>query len=284
MWTWVNASTGMIYWKDFTMIEICIAGVNGRMGRTVAREAVNSGFKVVGAIDSPDSGAIGQSLASVGIIDSPILISSPRNLGHACASADVYISFASPNAEMENLPVVADMEIPLVVGTTGFSNEQMKTIQNDIEGKVPAVIAPNFALGVNIFYRLARECKVFPKEYDFSISEIHHTGKKDSPSGTAKKIGEVISDIRGYSENVYGRRGFSPRDPTELEILSMRTGGVPGIHDLVIAGPNEMIRIEHISFSRSVFAQGALYSAEWIYDQKEPGIYSMDDVLDCIGR
>jgi len=95
----------------------------------------------------------------------------------------------------------------------------------------------------------------------------------------AKKLGDLVSEARGYSEVVHGREGLSERQKGELEILSIRAGGVPGVHDLLISGPHEMIRVEHIAFSRRVFAQGALYAAEWVCKQTEPGIYGMDDVL-----
>jgi 4-hydroxy-tetrahydrodipicolinate reductase len=134
-------------------------------------------------------------------------------------------------------------------------------------------------VGVNIFFQLAKALKPFPPEYNFSISEIHHTGKKDAPSGTAKKLGEILADIRGYSTIVHGREGISPRRPEELEISALRAGGVPGIHDLIVAGPYEMLRIEHTAFSRSVFAQGAVYAAEWVSKQNQAKIFSMEDVL-----
>jgi 4-hydroxy-tetrahydrodipicolinate reductase len=134
-------------------------------------------------------------------------------------------------------------------------------------------------VGINILFKLTQALNAFPKEYDFSISEIHHTGKKDAPSGTAKKLGEIIADSRGYTRTVYGREGMSPRQPEELEITTLRAGGVPGIHDLIVAGPYEMLRIEHTAFSRSVFAQGAVYAAEWISRQTLPEIFSMEDVL-----
>jgi 4-hydroxy-tetrahydrodipicolinate reductase len=155
----------------------------------------------------------------------------------------------------------------------------MQRVRDAVSGRVPAIFSPNFALGVNILFKLAQVLKSFPPEYNFSISEIHHTGKKDAPSGTAKKLGEIIAGIRGYSTIVHGREGISPRKPEELEISAFRAGGVPGIHDLIVAGPYEMLRIEHTAFSRSVFAQGAVYAAEWINKQSEPKIFTMEDVL-----
>jgi 4-hydroxy-tetrahydrodipicolinate reductase len=148
-----------------------------------------------------------------------------------------------------------------------------------MSGKVPSVFSPNYSVGVNILFKLTEALKAFPQGYDFSINEIHHTGKKDAPSGTAKKLGEIVSNVRGYKKIVSGREGLSPRLPEELEITALRAGGVPGIHDLIVAGPYEMLRIEHIAFSRNVFAQGAVYAAEWLSKQNEPKVFSMSDVL-----
>lgn len=261
------------------MLKLCVAGASGRMGSTLIKEAVNRGYRIVGAVVAPDDVTVGKSLAEAGICSSDIEIVGSSHLREAAEPADVYISFTSPAAEISNLPIVADLGKGVVMGTTGFTDEQMRKVRNAISGKVPAVFAPNFALGVNILFKLAQLCKAFPPDYDFSITEIHHTGKKDAPSGTAKKLGEIVSEVRGYSEVVHGREGLSPRTQKELEVLSLRAGGVPGIHDLIIAGPHEMLRIEHTAFSRNVFAQGALYAAEWVCKQTKPGIYSMEDIL-----
>jgi len=265
--------------RDSTMLRLCVAGASGRMGSTLLREAVNRDYRIVGAVAASDDVAVGKSLAKAGVCSSDIKIVAPSNLRKAAEPADVYISFTSPTAEVSNLPVVADLGKRIVMGTTGFTDEQMRKIRNVVSGKVPAVFAPNFALGVNILFKLAQLCKAFPPDYDFSITEIHHTGKKDAPSGTAKKLGEIVSAVRGYSKVVHGREGLSRRAPKELEVLSLRAGGVPGVHNLIIAGPHEMLRIEHTAFSRNVFAQGALYAAEWVHKQTKPGIYSMADVL-----
>jgi 4-hydroxy-tetrahydrodipicolinate reductase len=165
------------------------------------------------------------------------------------------------------------------LGTTGFTPDQNRQVIADMSGKVPAVFSPNYSVGVNILFKLAEQLKAFPAGYDISLSEIHHTGKKDAPSGTAKKLEQIISQVRGYNKMVYGREGVSPRQPAELESVAIRAGGVPGIHDIIVAGPNEMLRVEHTAFSRNVFAQGAVLAADWISRQNEPKLYSMADVL-----
>ncbi len=249
------------------------------MGSTLIREAVARDFKVVGAVAAKDDPNIGKTLREAGICDLDVKIADPSRLAEAAANADVYMTFTTPEAEVINLPITADLGKRIVMGTTGFTAEQMKKIEDYVSVRVPAVFSPNYAIGINILFKLLHMMKIFPSSYDFSIVEVHHSGKKDAPSGTAKKIGEIISKVRGYSSTVHGREGLNARKPSELEIMAIRAGGVPGIHEVIVAGPYEMIRIEHTAFSRSVFAQGALYAAEWIHKQEKPGIYSMDDVL-----
>ncbi len=261
-------------------VALCVAGALGKMGRTIIEEAVKNDCRVVGAIETEEHRSIGKTLKQVGIGDHEVKIKPPSKIPQACREADAYISFTTPDAELSNLPKVAETGINIIVGTTGYTKKQMRSIHSEIANEVTAVFAPNFALGINLMYRLASACDVLPDGYDFSITEVHHNEKKDAPSGTAKRLSEIISDLRGYTEMVNGREGFSPRMENELEVLSVRTGGVPGVHDLIIAGPDEMIKIEHVSFSRRVFAQGALYAARWAVKHDEPGIFSMADVLE----
>jgi 4-hydroxy-tetrahydrodipicolinate reductase len=261
------------------MLKLCVAGASGRMGQAIIQEATSKNFEVVGAVEAKDHPAIGKTLKQLGITNSDVCVVGPENLCDAVADADVYITFTSPIAEVLNLPLVAKLGKKIVLGTTGFSEEQNQQIRQAVEGKVAAVFSSNFSLGVNIFFKLAEDLKAFPQEYNFSISEIHHTAKKDAPSGTALRLGEIISGIRGYTSTVHGRQGTSLRKPNELEIEAIRAGGVPGIHTLIVAGPFEMLRIEHVAFSRNILAQGAVIAAEWVSRQNNPGIYSMATVL-----
>ena len=261
------------------MVRICVAGATGRMGSTLIREAISRGFEVVGAVAAPDDPNVGRSLREAGVCASEVVIMDPSKLEEAVRDAEVYLTFTTPAAEVENVPAVANLGRRIVMGTTGFTEEQMKIVRDAVSSRVPAVFSPNFALGVNILLKMIDVLRAFPEDYHFSIVEAHHAGKKDAPSGTARRIGELISKVRGYSKIVYGREGLNPRRPGELEILSVRAGGVPGIHNIIIAGPHEMIKIEHTAFSRRVFAQGALYAAEWVLRQDKPGVYTMENVL-----
>ncbi len=261
------------------MLKLCVAGAAGKMGRAVIQEATAKGHEIVGAIEVNADPAVGKTLRQLGIANSDTCVVGTEGLYGAVEDADVYITFTTAAAEVKNLPLVAKLGKPIVLGTTGFTEEQNRLIRNAVERAVPAVFSPNYSVGINVLFKLADVLKAFPPDYHFSISEIHHTAKKDAPSGTAVKLGEIISSLRGYTATVHGREGTSVRKPEELEIVAMRAGGVPGIHDLIVAGPYEMLRIEHTAFNRNVFAQGAVYAAEWLTKQTDPGIYSMATVL-----
>jgi 4-hydroxy-tetrahydrodipicolinate reductase len=261
------------------MLRFCVAGAAGRMGNAVIREALAKNHQISGAVEASDNPCIEKTLRELGICNSNTRILSSDRIGEAVKDADVYITFTVPSAEIKNIPAVAALSKRIVLGTTGFTEEQTRQIGEVVQDRVPAVFSPNFSVGVNIFFSLAKKLNAFPQDYTFSISEIHHTGKKDAPSGTAKKLGQIIADLRGYTQMVHGRDGISLRQPEELEITTLRAGGIPGIHDLIVAGQYEMLRIEHTAFSRSVFAQGAVYAAEWLSRQSKNRIFSMEDVL-----
>jgi 4-hydroxy-tetrahydrodipicolinate reductase len=249
------------------------------MGNAIITEAIAKGHQIVGAIEAPNNPSIGKTLRELGITNSDTQILGSDNLNDAVQEADTYLTFTVPSAEITNIPAVANLGKRIILGTTGFTPEQNRQVVNAMTGKVPAVFSPNYSLGVNIMFKLAEALKAFPSGYDFSINEIHHIGKKDAPSGTAKKLGEIIANTRGYIKVVSGREGISPRQVGELEITALRAGGVPGIHDLIVAGPYEMLRLEHTAFSRNVFAQGAVYAAEWLSKQNESKVFNMADVL-----
>jgi 4-hydroxy-tetrahydrodipicolinate reductase len=259
------------------MLNLCIAGL-GRMGKAIIHEAVAKGHQISGVIEASSCPVVGKSLRELGVCNSETRLLSAEQIREALQNSDVFISFSAPAADLVNVPIAASMGKRIILGTTGFTSEQNKQVTAAMDG-VPAVFSPNYSIGVNVLFKLAEQLRVFPAGYDVSLSEIHHTGKKDAPSGTARKIEQIISQARNYNKTVYGREGSSPRQTGELESVALRAGGVPGIHDIIVAGPNEMLRIEHTAFSRDVFAQGAVLAAEWISKQTQPKIYSMADVL-----
>jgi 4-hydroxy-tetrahydrodipicolinate reductase len=263
------------------MIKLCIAGATGRMGKTLIKEAKESQFSIVGAVTSNKNPNIGKTLKELNLDSSNTTLVGPSGIKYALEEADIYVSFTNTEAELENIPVVAEHGVKIVTGTTGFNENEIKLLESLVSNKVPAVFAPNFSLGVNVLLKILEPLSLLPNSFDISIVEAHHTGKKDAPSGTANAIGDVVSRLKGYDSLVHGRSGISPRKSNDIEIMSVRAGGIPGTHQIIVAGPYEMIKIEHTAFTRSVFAHGALLVAEWISGVSQPGLYSLDDVLEA---
>jgi len=259
-------------------IRLCVVGADGRMGQEVLR-AAGDDFQITGAITHHGSPNEGRTLDELGLPQRGISIEGPDSLQKYLTCSDVYLSFTIPEAEMSNIPIAAKMGKKIVMGTTGFSEEQMTRITRDIDGKTEAVLATNFSIGINFIAGVLSKTAQLPPEFDTSLMEIHHTGKIDSPSGTALYLSDIVKSTRGYSREIHGRSGKGKRLPDEMEVVAMRAGGVPGIHEVVFAGPNEMIRLEHTAFSRRVFADGALLAARWLMEISDRKIHSMREVL-----
>lgn len=263
-------------------LRVCLIGATGRMGTLVAREATGTGgkFEITGAVAAADEPNLGKTLRELGGGQSETRVSPPTKLADLLRGSDVCISFASAQAEVSNIDAVANGKVPYVSGTTGLSPQQKKQVSAAIVGKVPAVIASNFSVGANLLIAMSASLKGLPQSFDVSIVEAHHSGKADAPSGTALSIADEVSRARGYTKTVSGRSGISKRTPEELEVLSLRGGGTPGIHTVHAFGPHEMITLEHVAFSRAAFALGALHAAEWVTQKgREPRIYGMAEVL-----
>ena len=253
------------------MTRIAITGALGRMGTLIIQEAAKikdmqlvAGFDVVGAGKALPSGII--------VKDAAELESALRE-----SKADVLIDFTIAKAAVNNVCTAASLGINLVVGTTGFSAEQHLQMKKAIEGHVAAVITPNFSLGVNVFWKLVADAAAALKDYDIEIIEAHHNQKKDAPSGTALATVQAIKMALGEKEIVYGREGVMPRGK-EIGVHAVRGGDIVGDHTVLFAGPGERLEIKHQAHSRTAFASGAVRAADWVVG-KEPGIYSMADVL-----
>jgi len=253
------------------MTRIAIAGALGRMGTLIIQEAAKAkDMQLVAGLDAIGAGAAlpgGVIVKDASQLESVLRESRP----------DVLIDFTIAKAAVNNVCTAAGLGINLVVGTTGFSQEQHSQMKNAIDGHVAAVITPNFSLGVNVFWKLVADAAAALKDYDIEIIEAHHNQKKDAPSGTALATVQAIKMALGEKEIVYGREGVMPRGK-EIGVHAVRGGDIVGDHTVLFAGSGERLEIRHQAHSRTAFASGAVRAAEWVVG-KEPGIYSMADVL-----
>lgn len=261
------------------MINAAVVGACGRMGSLITENITSSSeMQLVAAFDLGSIGTDAGEFAHVGKLG--VLVSDVKDLGAVLkkTKADVLIDFTAACATVVNAPIAAECGVNLIIGTTGLSPEQKDLIEEAVrKNSIRAVISPNFSVGVNVFFKLIREAAKHLADYDIEIVEAHHNQKKDAPSGTALRAADVISEVLGGKEYVYGREGIAPRGK-EIGIHALRAGDITGDHTVLFAGNSERIEIRHMAHSRQIFARGAVRAAEWVCKQK-PGIYNMDDVL-----
>ena len=265
------------------MLNIAITGVTGRMGRILVQAiaaAPDDEFVLSAAIQHSKSNLVGTDagqLSGVGQLDVPIVASLEQ------ANFDLLIDFTLVEPCLKNLEYCRSHNKMMVIGTTGFDEQQKLTIK-EAGQDIGIVFAPNMSVGVNLcFHLLKKMTQVLGNDADIEIIETHHRHKLDAPSGTALKLGEVIADTMGHDLQdcaVYGREGIgNPRSAKEIGFATVRAGDVVGDHTVLFASEGERLELSHKASSRMTFAKGALRAATWLKSQPA-GLYDMQDVLD----
>ena len=259
-----------------------VTGAAGRMGgRIISIIDETEGIELAGAVESEGSEAIGKDAGEISGIGR-ICVEIVSSLEDVMSNGDVLIDFTFPDVTLKNMEVVRKFKKAAVIGSTGFSDGQVSDLK-DIAGTVPTVFAPNMSVGVNVMMKLVSQAaKIIGDSFDIEIVETHHKMKKDAPSGTAMKLGEVLAESVGrkLSEvGVFERQGMiGERKPDEIGIQTLRGGDVVGDHTVYFYGSGERLEVTHRATSRDTFATGAVRGALWIVD-KQPGLYDMHDVL-----
>ncbi|MCI4624662.1 MAG: 4-hydroxy-tetrahydrodipicolinate reductase [Candidatus Magnetoovum sp. WYHC-5] len=195
---------------------------------------------------------------------------------------EVVIDFTSIQSTMENLNVCEDYRKPIIIGTTGFKEDELNVIRQKSKN-IPVVLSPNMSVGINLLFKILGEvATVLGDDYDVEVVEAHHRLKKDAPSGTALKLAQVIADalLRDFDQNaVFCRKGLiGERKQKEIGIQTVRAGDIVGEHTVLFGGLGERIEITHKASSRDTFAHGALRAALWLRG-KGAGMYDMQDIL-----
>ncbi len=266
------------------MVNVVISGIMGRMGRTIGRLSYEDPeVNIVGGLESPDCvhfhNYVGEVL-NIEDLKAPIT----SDLSEIIEQADVIIDFAgSPEAVLGHLRLAGadEKKKGFVIGTTGFKEDEIEEIR-EISKNIPVVLAPNMSIGVNLLFKLIEEAAkaLKGKGFDIEVVEMHHRYKKDSPSGTAVKIVEILKEATGINKVIYGREGIyeNGRPEDEIAVFALRGGDVVGEHTVIFAGLGERIELTHKAGSRDIFGKGAVEAAKWVKD-KPPGLYDMMDVL-----
>lgn len=261
--------------------RIAIAGVAGRMGRTLVELAsADSGVIFVAGFEAADSPFIGQDagllagLGAVGVAVEPDAALDAHEF-------DVLIDFTTPAATLAHLAQCVRGDRRIVIGTTGFG-PQRALIEAAAE-QIGIVFAPNMSVGVNLCFKLLElAATVLGDDVDIEIIEAHHRHKLDAPSGTAVRMGEIVAAALGRDLAncaVYGRQGISgPRDRQTIGFSTVRAGEIVGDHTVMFVGAGEQVEITHRAANRATFAGGALRAARWLTG-RDAGLYDMQDVL-----
>jgi len=263
-------------------MNVAIIGAAGRMGtRLIHAVRETKGLTLSGAVERnghPQLGMDAGLIAGAGELGVPLT----SDLDAAVASADVLIDFTFPEVTLNNLTVCTRHGKMLVSGSTGFTPEQKQQVEKFAKS-IPVVLAPNMSVGVNACFKLLKEAaNILGDDFDVEIVELHHNKKKDSPSGTAVRMGEVVAQALGRDYNQvanYHREGMcGERTHAEIGMQTVRGGDIVGEHTVYFIGMGERIEISHRAMSRDMFARGAARACVWL--QKQPaGLYDMQDVL-----
>lgn len=263
-------------------VKIGVTGAGGRMGKMLI-EAIAAAPEVelVAAIERSGSSLVGTDageLAGIGKIGIKVV----ADLHQVIEDIDVLIDFSVPQATLANARICADFHKKLVIGTTGFSDEQ-KTELLTAKDATALCMSANYSSGVNLCFKLLETAaKILGDDYDVEVYEAHHRHKIDAPSGTALRMGEVLAESLGRDLNavaVYGREGQTgAREHDTIGFATVRGGDVVGDHTVMFMADGERIEISHKASSRMAFARGAVRAAQWLNGQKV-GLFDMQDVL-----
>ncbi|NOZ82716.1 MAG: 4-hydroxy-tetrahydrodipicolinate reductase [Euryarchaeota archaeon] len=271
-------------------MRVAVAGALGRMGSGIVRKVVQQeDMQLVAAIEAPGRAEAGRRLGELlGIPGLEVRLSSAEELGEVLRSsgAQVLIDFTNPEASVAAAETAAEAGVDLVIGTTGFTEEQKRRIEEAVRRHgVAAVLSPNMSPGMNVFFLLVRRLAELLPEYEVEVVELHHRHKKDSPSGTALRIGEVIAQARGVSLEECARYGRGreiaeeERDRREICFHALRAGDAAGEHTVLFAGEGERIELVHRAHSRECFISGAIRAARFVVSAEKGRVYSTLDVL-----
>ncbi len=255
-------------------MKVAIAGAGGRMGQALIEAVQADGaLSLAAVLDAPGTAPIGREVAGVRV---------SSEVDAAVAACDVFIDFTRPEGTLRHLEACLKRGRAMVVGTTGFSPRELERVR-DAGLRIPIVLSPNFAVGVNVLFALAASAaKALGDGYDVEIIEAHHRHKVDAPSGTALKLGEVIAKAlkRPLKENfISGRNGdVGERPAKQIGFHAVRGGDIVGEHTALFAGLGERLELTVRSQSRMTYAAGAVRAAKWLRG-RPAGLYDMADVI-----
>ena len=261
-------------------VRAVVVGAAGKMGSRILHVIQETpAIEVCRAVERVDHPSVGKDIGEiVGLGRIGVTLEGDLKK----KGGDVIINFTNPQSSLESLEFARENGLAAVIGTTGLNPDQMNRL-NELSKSVRCVFSPNMSVGMNVMFRVVQEiARVLGPEYDVEIVEAHHRLKKDAPSGTAVRLGELIAKATGREfgrVGVYGRKGMvGERTREEIGMQVIRAGDIVGDHTVLFGGMGERLEVTHRAHSRDNFARGAVRAALWVVDQPN-GLYDMQDVL-----
>ena len=265
------------------MIRTAVIGAAGRMGRMLVAQIMGDPqLALAGATEYAGALAIGQDAAVLaGLAPSGVVVTD--DLRAALENADAVIDFSSPDSTRQTVRIAAELGVCMVIGTTGLPAEDRDAISQAANSGSRIVFAPNMSIGVNLLFHLCgKVASTLGSDYDIEVVEMHHNRKKDAPSGTAVRLGEILAESAGldYAQDIrHGREGnVGARTQREIGMHAIRGGDVVGDHTIIYATDGERVELTHKASSRETFTKGALRAVKFLATA-EPGLYDMQAVL-----
>jgi 4-hydroxy-tetrahydrodipicolinate reductase len=263
-------------------VKAIVIGAAGRMGiRLLWAIHETAHIYLAGAVERKDHPFLGRDAGEVAGMEKwevPLA----GDLREVISSGEVILDFTNAEAALRNFQVAAEKGKGAVIGSTGFSSVQMDEVKA-LARKVPCVLSPNMSVGVNVMFKFVGDlARVLGDDFDMEVIEAHHRMKKDAPSGTAMKIGQILAQaVNRNLEQVgnFARKGIiGERKKSEIGMQTIRAGDIVGEHTVIFGGMGERLEFTHRAHSRDNFARGAVRAAGWVVKQP-PGLYDMQDVL-----
>jgi len=264
------------------MTKVVVAGAAGRMGREIVRYLREAtGLSLYGAVEQPGP-SLGQDAGLLAGLGESLGVKVQGSLAAVLAGADVVIDFTGPEASADHAELCGERGVAMVIGATGFTPQSRARVEASA-GRIPIVLSPNMSVGVNVLFELVRQAaRALGPAYDVEVVELHHKHKRDAPSGTAVRLGEVAAEALGRAPAealCFARQGITgERPPWQIGVQALRGGDAVGEHTVLFCGEGERLELAHRATARSQFAAGAIRAAAWVVG-KPAGRYDMADVL-----
>ena len=257
------------------MINVALGGATGKMGRTICDIIQKSSdMRLVGAMIAPEEEMFGKEIYP------GIIAKGQDSLDEVLENADVYVDITAPKAAANIITKIPAKGVNIVLGTTAIPEDVIKKMREEVaKNNTSAVHSANFAIGINVFWKMCEILSASLNGYDIEVIEAHHNQKMDAPSGTAMEAVKRMMRTTGIEEVTFGREGLTGARKKEIGVHSIRGGDVVGDHTVMFIGSGERIELKHSMASRDALAKGFIESIRWVNGKKDGKVHDLNEVL-----